>query len=139
MSQTIVLDHPPIYDELAAVFRIWDRRDVVFSWGDRIYNPYDVYIPPAILAHEAIHGHRQGSREQDIRDWWARYMDGHQFRLAEELHAHRAEYVYLMRNAPRNERRRALKLVSGKLASPLYGRMLRPSDARRMIAAALDS
>lgn len=139
MDQTIVLDHPPIYDEISSVFRIYDRRDVVFAWGDRIYNPYDVHIPTEILAHEAVHGGRQGTREQDIRDWWKRYMEEVHFRLAEEVHAHRAEYLWLMNHAPRGRRRSALKLVAGKLASPLYGQMLKPAEAKKLITMALDS
>ena len=121
------------------MFRIYDRRDVVFAWGDKLYNPYELAIPGHILAHEAVHGGRQGSREPEIRDWWKQYMESHAFRFAEELAAHRAEYIHLMRNAPRKQRRSALKQVAERLSSPLYGRMVSPSQARKVIAAALDS
>jgi len=137
-DMTIVVDFPPIYDEIAAVFRIYDRRDVVFAWGDRIYNPYELVIPTEILAHEAVHGGRQGSLEAGIREWWKRYMEDRAFRFAEEVHAHRAEYLWLMQNAPRGRRRSALKLVASKLASPLYGNMATASDARKILRSTLN-
>lgn len=138
-EQIIVIDYPPIYDEIVAVFRLYDRTDVIFAWGNRVYNPHGLVIPTHLLAHEAVHGGRQGERDDDIRDWWARYMCDRGFRLSEEVLAHRAEYVWLLQHAPRKQRRSALKQVAERLSSPLYGRMTTPPEARRIIAAALDS
>lgn len=131
--QQIVLDFPPLYAEIAAVFRIHERRDVVFSFGPRLYNPHNVYVPDSIIAHEAVHGHRQGESKDDIHDWWKRYMEDVTFRATEEIHAHRAEYSWLCEHGSRRERRRALKAVAAKLASPLYGRMLTVPQARIML------
>ena len=135
-SQEVVLDFPPLYDEIAAVFRIHERRDVVFSFGRRLYNPHQVTIPADIVAHEAIHGARQGIGAEVI-DWWKRYMEDQPFRLVEEVYAHRAEYQWLIEHCARRRRRRALKQVAARLASPLYGGLVTAAQARKLLKAAI--
>ncbi len=130
--QFVVIEFPPLYEEIAAKFRIHERRDVIFSFGSVLYNPYAVYIPDELIAHETIHGGRQGKGE-DILDWWQRYIDDPEFRLVEETLAHRAEYQWLLENVNRRHRRRALKQVAAKLASPLYGPMVSVSKAKKLL------
>lgn len=134
MKQEIIYEFPPIYSEIAAVFRIHERRDVVFSFGPHMYNPYAAHIPDEIVVHEAIHGARQG-RGDKVLDWWQRYMEDQAFRLDEEIHAHRAEYRWLLEHGNRQQRRRACKQVSGKLAGPLYGRLTTAKKASRLLKA----
>ena len=76
----IVFDFPPIYDDIRAVFPMADRGGVIFAWGNKIYNPSRVNIPSQLIAHEAVHGRRQGA---DVRGWWRRYLYEKEFRLAE--------------------------------------------------------
>ena len=113
----IVIDFPPIYDEIRSVFPI-ANRGVIFAWGNKIYNPNNVYIPLQLIAHERVHGRRQGS---DIDGWWRRYIDEKEFRLAEEILAHIAEMKYLLGPNPnRQMRRQILRSTSKRLANPLY-------------------
>lgn len=126
----IVADFPPLYDEIAAAF---DLRGIqaIFCWGGRIYNPSGILITPALMAHEAVHGARQGL---DITGWWRRYIEDPAFRLAEEIPAHREEYRVTVEHARnRNERRAAEKGIARRLASPLYGRMITLPAARRLV------
>jgi hypothetical protein len=126
----IVIDVPPLWDEIDAAFKV-AGKSVVFSWGDKIFNPQDVDIPPEIIVHEAVHGERQLS---DIVGWWHRYIDEQQFRFDEELLAHQAEYNFLAEQSyNRHMRRTALKHVAQKLASPLYGKMVNKERARAML------
>lgn len=114
----IVHDYPPLYDAIDAAFGLELRKDVfrpIFAWGSSIYNPHHVKIPPALIAHESVHGRRQGG---DIVGWWRRYIDDQKFRLAEEIPAHVAEYRALARG-PKD--RAALVFVAKRMASPLYG------------------
>lgn len=120
MSQRIVCERPPIFDEARAKFGARVER-AIFSWGGIIYNPARIAVTPALLRHEAVHGERQ---EPDIAGWWKRYLDDAEFRLAEEIPAHQAEYRHLAEHGNRNERRAAAKLVASRLASPLYGRLI---------------
>lgn len=123
-----------MWDEIAAVFHLKPGRGIIFSWGaDRIYNPDGVVVGPDLLAHEAVHGERQGTNPASIRQWWVRYLDDPQFRLQEELPAHVCEYQWWLQNGTRPERRRALKEIAYRLSSPLYGRLIGKSMARDLL------
>lgn len=128
MIQQIVNDYPPLYDEIKAAFDLYPDDFILFSWGTRIYNPTDTDIPTELVAHEAVHGERQGSGQQII-DWWKHYIEDRGFRLSEEIPAHRAEYQHILKHGNRRERRKALKVTSDRLADPLYGRLITPADA----------
>ncbi len=122
-----------MYDEIAAVFRVYGRKDVIYSWGERIYNPHDNIISPQLLDHEAVHGRRQTSDESKIRDWWKRYMEDIPFRFEEEIEAHQAEYAWFMTYGTRHQRRAALKQVATRLCGPLYGYLCNPAKARAIL------
>lgn len=135
MSQEIVYDYPPIYDELVKAFPI-RGKSIIFSWGDRLYVPNGETVTPELLAHEAAHGERQLG---DIEGWWRRYIDDAGFRLQEELVAHRAEYAYLLRHGNRRDRRIALKRTAKRLAAPIYryGSLCSDNQARAWLRAPL--
>jgi len=122
----IVHDYPPVWDEIRVAFPGVARFRPIFAWGPLIYNPFKIDVAPALIAHEEVHGERQ---MPDVKGWWRRYMDDMDFRLAEEIPAHVVEYQFMCRTGPRQARRRALKEVSLKLASPLYGKLLTRSMA----------
>jgi hypothetical protein len=82
-----IRDVPPLFDEIDAVFGV-RGKPILFAWGDKIFNPAGVTIPQELIAHEAVHGKRQG----DVVGWWRRYLVDPEFRLAEELPAHVAEF-----------------------------------------------
>lgn len=132
MTQEIIFEPPPIFDEIDAVFHV-KHKPVIYAWGPVIYNPQRVDIPPQLLAHEHVHGQRQGTNEQKIIDWWHRYINSPKFRLAEELPAHRAEFEWLIEMGNRQQRRKALKQTAQRLASPLYGGLVTPAKAQAML------
>ena len=114
----IVVAFPPLYEKILKAFPLVASRRVIFAWSDRIYNPHNVVIGPSLIAHESVHGHRQGDC---VEEWWERYMDEPTFRLAEEIPAHIAEYEVLSGFGSRHERRRARAIVAARLTDPLYG------------------
>jgi hypothetical protein len=123
----IVNAYPPLFDEIDARFHIGDRA-VLFAWGDWLFNPKDVRVPAALVEHEKVHGRRQGD---DITGWWRRYIDDDKFRLEEEIIAHRAEYQQMCKDSRRRfDRRKALRIVAGKLAAPLYGSLITVEHAK---------
>lgn len=126
----VVCDHPPIFDEINAAFDLRGKK-VIFAWGATIFNPNGAVVSPDLVAHEKIHCMRQGN---DIEGWWRRYIDEARFRLDEEIPAHCAEYQHLYENGNRQQRRQALKIVSKKLAAPLYGRLIKPNEARKILS-----
>lgn len=133
----IVVDHPPIWDEAAERFGLRPDAQVIFSWGDLIYNPNSIVVTPSLLAHEEVHGARQGT---DVVGWWRRYLDEAEFRLAEEVPAHQVEYRVAMEHARnRHERRSLRRAIAARLASPLYGHLVTRAMANRLITQSLPS
>lgn len=125
-----VFDHPPLFALIDAKFHV-AGKPIIFSWGGIVYNPQRIEIPPALWAHEAVHGARQGG---GIEAWWRRYIDDPVFRLVEEIPAHRAEYRQMLAECGnRRARRSYLRQMAKRLAGPLYGRMVTPAAARRLI------
>lgn len=132
MNQVIVFDYPPMIDEIDAAFHVRGQA-IIYAWGDRIYNPRRVPVYDELLAHEAVHGRRQTTDEEAIREWWLKYIGDPQFRLREEVFAHKAEYIYMMENGNHHIRKLALKQTAAKLSSPLYGKMISPGKARALL------
>jgi hypothetical protein len=133
----VIVSRPPMFDEIDRVFQV-AGKPVIFSWGDRIYNPEQIVITPELMAHEKVHGERQRAMHPDIEIgvvmWWAKYLVDKAFRLEEELPAHRKEYFrFTARHSNPKARRRYLSMVAERLASALYGEMVAPAVAERAI------
>jgi hypothetical protein len=129
----IVIAEPPMIDEIDAVFNI-RGKPVIFTWGGTIYNPQGIFITPELHAHEGVHYSRQTGDEAAIIKWWQRYLVDPEFRLAEELPAHRAEYKqFCALNKDRNARSKFLAAVSARLSGPLYNQLITFNKARQEI------
>lgn len=126
----IIKDLPPMFKEIDAVFHV-AGKPVIFCWGKTIFNPQGISIEPALRVHESVHSSRQGS---DVEGWWRRYLDDVEFRLEEEIPAHRMELAVRARG--RNVNLPALRIAMAKrLASPLYGPMIDVDGALKLLAA----
>jgi hypothetical protein len=126
-------EFPPMFEEIDAAFGI-RGKPVVFCWGQFVFNPMCVGIGPDVLAHEEVHRGQQGDY---IEDWWRYYIASPEFRLEQEVSAHRAQYRWWVDNGTggRNQRRRALKWIAECLASATYGNLVSPAKARELILA----
>lgn len=120
----IVGQYPPLIDQIDEVFDV-RHKTVFFAWGDTIYNPLGKSINPEIIAHEKMHGQRQGN---DIKGWWLRYIADQKFRMIEEFLGHAAEYNHLlnMHGVGRNARRVTLAKTAERFVHPLYRYQPRP-------------
>ena len=137
----IISGYPPNIDEIDAAFRVKGQK-IIYAYGDRIYAANGATVGPEKVAHEAVHCARQlkfgmsADPELRVRGWWGLYISSPAFRLAEEIPAHIAEYVAITaREDNRASRRRAPVIVASQLASPLYGRLISCSEAKRVILA----
>lgn len=83
MTQRVIVDYPPNFDAIDAMFHVRNRPGVIFSFGPVIYT----------------------------------------------------EYRWLVENGNRTQRRSASAIVSQRLASPIYGRMVGRSAAEAMLRA----
>ena len=128
----IVIDRPPNYDAIVAVFPFARRDGVIFTYGTKIYNPSGAAISGALKCHESVHS--QSQLMGTPQEWWERYLAEPLFRLEEELIAHRAEYRAFRGWTPdRNAVARELHAIAQRLAGPLYGGLITYAAARRMI------
>ena len=56
----IITSRPPNFIDVVTVFPRAAERGVIFAFGDTIYNPSNIVITAALMAHESVHGSRQG-------------------------------------------------------------------------------
>ena len=132
----ILVAQPPNFEAVAAVFPEARNRGVIFTWGDTIYNPNGVEISPSLKAHEGVHFSRQTNDPAKIAAWWDTYLVDPEFRISEELPAHRAEFkAFCVHHKDRNHQSQMRRAIAGRFAGPLYGGLMDPAKARRLIAA----
>lgn len=125
IEQKVVRAFPPNYATLKRAFNLDPSSGVIFSYGDRIFVPNLTRpLPPALREHEAVHGERQVAHPGGVEGWWIDYVRDLQFRIDEELPAHRAEYAWHKQNEGRGLRERALEKIALRLSGPLYGRVM---------------
>lgn len=144
----IVARKPPNFAQVSAAFPNASDYGVLFCFGDTIYNPSNVYIPPELIEHEAVHSARQLAdywKAKDGREWvgsawtpdtwWKRYIEEPEFRFSEELFAHRAEMRAFVdeHGKKKIQCKRYLDLVAGRLSGPLYGSMTSIANAKKLI------
>ncbi len=110
-------------------------HDVIFAYGDRIFNPQNTIIPRELIVHEEVHFGQMGNVPSRIEEWWLRYCLDKPFRLAQEIPAHQAEYRdYVKQGHGRSARRWRLRLIAKRMSGRLYGNLISLADARRLIS-----
>lgn len=123
----VVIGLPPNFEEIAAALPRARSPNVLFSYGDTIYNPSGVPISEALMAHETVHGFRQDPQTPGSVDrWWKQYLADPTFRFDEERRAHIAElWVVTLGWATRRHHRAGwLNIIAHRLSSSLYGAMI---------------
>ena len=114
----VVIAQPPNVAEIDRVFP-GRGKNVIFAWGDTIYNPGGVHVPRHLQAHEGAHSDRQ--RTRGVEAWWRSYLDDPEFRYREEVVGHAAEYLsQAIGQYDRNRHARLLMTTTGRLLAPFY-------------------
>lgn len=124
---------PPNYEEIVAAFNIKGRAGIIFTYGNTIYNPSKITIPPDLIAHEEIHAIQQVSNGLTPELWWASYIEDPKFRYEQELEAYQAQYDFAVAHYGRDQRRKLLDHISKALAGPMYGSLVSPAQAKAAI------
>lgn len=135
MKLEIVYAPPPqeIYEACDKRFKIRGRRGVMYCVGAKLFNPDHVFVDPLLMAHEQVHCDRQLA-SGDIVSWWLQYLDDKEFRFDEELLAHREEWRLIKETVPsRQQRRKSLAFITGRLSGSLYGNLVTREQAKRLI------
>ena len=126
----IVNDWPPNIDAIRAVLPVTERN--IFAYAGKIYNPGGGEISRELIAHERVHFAQQGDC---VDDWWEKFLADPEFRLAQELPAHRAEYTEFCRwQKDRNKQVWFLRTLGKRLAAPMYGGLIGVKEAMKKIS-----
>ena len=134
MNLLVLVEEPPLIDEIDAVFHVRNRPGVIFAWGNRIYNPSGKPIPASIIAHESVHLTQQAPSEETLLAWWKRYLHDPAFRFGQEIPAHRAEYrEYCRHDKSREGRNTMSRYIARKLSSELYGKLCSFTEALKLV------
>lgn len=125
--------YPPNIGRIRAVMGdrfLVQHADAYFCYGDVIYIPSGGKISASEIAHEHTHSIRQG---EDPDAWWEQWLTNMEFRILEELIAHRVEYRVAVKGANRAQRRAALSGIAARLSGPMYGRAMSIKTAKHLI------
>jgi hypothetical protein len=119
-------EKPPNYEQIAAAFQLNGRE--IFAYDGVIYAPGTGVITPELVVHETVHFKQQ--EVEGVESWWKKYIDDPEFRMAQEIPAHKLEYrAFLKTHKDRNERVRYLELVANRLSSKMYGNVITKKQA----------
>lgn len=126
----IIIAKPPIFDSLVATFGVIPKT-AVFTYGDKIYNPENLFIREDVIEHEKVHMKQQGDNP-DL--WWGRFLREPAFRIDQEARAYGRQYQFICKqHKDRNEQTRFLFFLANILSGPLYGRAVGHAEARTLI------
>ena len=132
-GKTLITTHgrPPNFEQIVKVFPFARTVGTIFTYGDTAYLSGKKELTPELREHEAVHATRQLAYPGGAVAWWDRYLIDAQFRLDEELHAHRAEY---RAHRKRHGQHPAfLRMLVDRLSGPLYGNILSDEQAKNLI------
>ncbi len=87
----IIKEYPPNYQRIKQVFN--PPENVIYCYGDKIYNPSDAKIEDHLLIHEGVHEKQQ--KFIGVEAWWERYLTDKDFRLEQELEAYATQYNFI--------------------------------------------
>ncbi len=126
----IVQGFPPNIARIREVFGELPK-EVVFAYGDTIFNPSGKPITEPMRIHELTHIAQQGA---DVEGWWNNYMASTSFRYSQELEAFSNEYnCYRTHMKDRNRIFTFLRSCASRLSSDLYGNLVSLSEAITVI------
>ena len=81
---------PPNVNQIEERFSV--GTGTIFTYAPSVYVPSGRPLTGSLIAHERVHIGQQGD---DPAAWWDRYLDDVEFRLEQEVEAHRAEWAFL--------------------------------------------
>lgn len=126
----IIEQYPPVYERiLKAGMKPGDN--VIYTYGENIYNPNKLNIPDYLLVHEGVHAEQQGD---DPDKWWDRYLKDTKFRLDQELEAYGKQLSFICKHIKdRNKRDFYLRDIATFLSSDIYGKMVSYNEVYNML------
>lgn len=126
----ISISNPPNIEEIQKAFNL-TGRDIIFTYGDTIYNPGGGYVDPPLETHEGTHSRQQGG---DPQEWWGRYLVDVDLRLSQEVEAYKAQYKHYKNTGHTKKQCSSfLDTLAKSLSGPIYGNCVNFKTARKLI------
>lgn len=126
----IEIKYPPNIKDIEKRFGTLGKN-VVFTYGDTLYNPSGAFIDVYLTKHEETHARQQGN---DIEGWWKKYFEDDKFRLNQEIEAYHNQYEYFCKNKKDLLRQeKFLALIAGDLSGAMYGNICDLKEAKKFI------
>lgn len=123
----VVYEKPPHLQQLLNA-GLRPNSNTIFAYGNTIYVPSGMSLPPDLIQHEITHCKRQLS--VGVEQWWNRYLEDPYFRIAEETLAYGRQYKYVCTLVKdRNKRFSFLHRIATDLSGPIYGNVITHSGA----------
>lgn len=130
----ILTERPPIFNKIIEAGLKPNELKTIYTYGDTIYNPGGMEIPPDLICHEMVHMRQQREMEGGPDGWWDLYLKNANMRLEWEVEAYVAQYKYFCsRKKSRNAQLSILAAIAIILSGPTYGHMITAEDAIRMV------
>ena len=127
----VVIDFPPNYEMIKNRFDI-EGKSIVFTYGDKIFNPQGTHIADHVIEHEKVHMRQQ--EEMGIEEWWAKYLLNDEFRVSQETEAYQTQFDFIKKHVKdRNKQFNFLQLLARDLSSEMYGNAITKSKAVALI------
>jgi len=142
----ISYEKPPIWDAVCVTFKINPR--CYFTYGDTLYNPSKLPIPPEIIAHEKVHIEQQKATilikhravgmstekpniiEMNPALWWGKFLREPEFRIDQEAKAYGRQYEYICSVIKDDKTRtKYLEQLAESLSGPLYNSCVSKKEA----------
>ena len=74
----VIKSYPPNYKDIQNAG--FGEKTTVYCFGNKIYNPSGIEIPPDIEFHELRHSKQQGEAPEI---WWSKYLYDSDFRFSQ--------------------------------------------------------
>ena len=126
----IVKAFPPNYAKVRKAFPEIRGRQIVFCWGNKIYNPSGGEVMEHIVVHEMVHRKQQGDK---IEEWWDKYLADKQFRFDQELEAYATQYAFAKPLLNTKGIALFLGVIATDLSGSMYGNLVPYEKAATMI------
>ena len=128
----IIHSRPPKYliQQIIAV-GLKPSDTVVYTVGNKLFNPSGAFISDDIFAHEETHEVQQGANPDA---WWVRYLIDPEFRVSQEAEAYGTQYAVICRYVrDREKRHKVLMELAYVLSGDIYGRVIKHVEAYALI------
>lgn len=110
----------------------WENG-IVFTYG---YNIHSIrQLTPDLLVHEMVHVRQQTTGPLSPDEWWERYLEDSDFRLAQETEAYKEQVVFLRKVVKnREDVAKQVHRIAQLLSGPIYGNLISYQQAMSAIS-----